>query len=668
MSALSGDTVRKNKWLARLSPEKRRNVLRVESSLVMREVRDSLDALIPFTGLWPALEIGQFQRILVIHCPEVPAPLLRLCQYSDMLKEMARYLSRIKHTWSCIIGKREDYQHRLDASTVNILQGRCPFRSLDDRTYVEARLLKGDILPAVISSDPQINLLQNLMSVEHTIPSIYTFLEDTKYLEPCARILKDILPTKCKGSLAQAFHTLHNGQLTLKEQMSAFSYRHRNLPTGSDVEWLAYRQLWLLPLRHFPTPKKDSAKWKKASNGTVTGKRKRDNTRHDIDSSKAARPVFRRQWLRQLALLASANGYRLIKQVDREPGSADADMAKDFILNVRPPNYYQLGGDRLGRKIQLVCQVLEDIEEVNTQTRQPEMTSDYDDCGSDIEDRCGRPQEHSVEKDEENLLLNHIYPEALKIVPKKYMTSFAWKRDMFHLFFGSPEIEINRKQRSEEQSSKALDSNVREGNSTPGTATISITIPEKYEENLTRNDSVSRDLTQSTPRMSSTSSAIQTNSTQLVVAHSVRPAHLQLTTGETRGSVVGQREQDTTITLADVSRLLFDGQANGDNRTFTVLSLTKNSAFHRRTADPHNKAAVIAALRLSPDSHFISRASGRQLKLTDPRTVVEEAHSEQLGAVLSVPRHGAQELVCQLESNAELGDVVVRKSSTNGVI
>ena len=67
-------TARRNKWLARLSSEKRRTLLRIERSLVMRKVRNGLDALVPFTGLWPALEIGQLQRLLKIHCPEVPEP------------------------------------------------------------------------------------------------------------------------------------------------------------------------------------------------------------------------------------------------------------------------------------------------------------------------------------------------------------------------------------------------------------------------------------------------------------------------------------------------------------------------------------------------------------------------------------------------------------------
>lgn len=207
-----------------------------------------------------------------------------------MPKEMARYLRRIKQAWSYIIGEREDFQNMLDVNTVHVLQGRCPFRSFDDRAYVEARLLKGEILPAVRSPDLQKELLQRILSVEHTIPSIYTFLEETKWLEPGAGILKGVLPTKCNGSLAQAFRALHNGQTRLKEQMSAFSYRHRDLPTGLEAEWFSYRQLWLMPLRHFPAPKKDYAKWKKVSN--VTGKRKRDKVPQEVETTEAAGPGF----------------------------------------------------------------------------------------------------------------------------------------------------------------------------------------------------------------------------------------------------------------------------------------------------------------------------------------------------------------------------------------
>jgi len=460
---------------------------------------------------------------------------------------MARYLSRVKQTWGFITGEREYHQNRLDANTVYILQGRCPFRSLDDRAYVEARLLKGDIFPAVGSPDLQKSLLERILSVEHTIPSIYTFFEETKCLEPGARILKSILPTKCKGSLAQAFQALHNRQARLKEQTGTFLYRHRTLSTGSEVEWLSYRQLWLFPLRHFPTPRKDSGKWKRVSD--VIGKRKRDDDRQGVHSSEAASSGFRRQWLRELASLASANGYRRIQQADLEPGSADAIMAKDFLLNARPPKYYQFRSDRLHQKVQLICQMLEDIEQVEAETRHPEVTSDYDDCGSDIEDRCGRPQEHSVKKDEENLFLNHIYSESLAIVPKQYMTSFAWKRDMFHFFFGTPQ---NETQSIKVDLSRDTDSNLREAS--PRTATFPVTGLEGRDENHATNGSIGNDETHFVPPKPILPSATRANT------HSISPTHAKA--GEHQGLVDGQRDEETVISLDQASRLLFDKQVD----------------------------------------------------------------------------------------------------------
>ena len=548
---------------------------------------------------------------------------------------MARYLSRVKETWGFIAGERKYHQNRLDANTVHILQGRCPFRSLNDRAYVEARLLKGDIFPAVGSPDLQKSLLERILSVEHTIPSIYTFFEETKCLEQGARILKSILPTKCKGSLAQAFRALHNEQARLKEQTGTFLYRNRDLSTGSEVEWLSYRQLWLFPLRHFPAPRKDSAKWKRV--GNVSGKRKRGDDRQDVDSSEAARSGFRRQWLRELASLASANGYRRIQQADHEPRSADAIMARDFLLNARPPKYYHFRIDSLHQKVQLICQTLEDIEQVETEIRHPEVTSDYDDCGSDIEDRCGRPQEHSVKKDEENLFLNHIYSESLATVPKRYMTSFAWKRDMFHFFFGTPQKEA---QNIKVDLSRDTDSNLKEAS--PRTATIPVSSSEGRDENLATNGSIGNDETHIVPPKSLLPPATP------ATTHHISPTHAKA--AEHQGLVDGQRGEETVISLEQASRLLFN---DAGHRNFTVLSPTEDGTFRRRHVDHHDKQAMVVALQLPSNSHFLSREGGKRLKLTDPRTVVEEAHSQQLKAVLIAPEYGLQKLIDRLECHVE---------------
>jgi hypothetical protein len=44
-------------------------------------------------------------------------------------------------------------------------------------------------------------MLEYIYSIKYVIITIYTFLEDTKYLEPCIRILKKVLLGKSKDSL-----------------------------------------------------------------------------------------------------------------------------------------------------------------------------------------------------------------------------------------------------------------------------------------------------------------------------------------------------------------------------------------------------------------------------------------------------------------------------------
>ena len=556
---------------------------------------------------------------------------------------MARYLHRIKQTWTHIVGDREDHQNKLDANTVRMLQGRCPFRSLSDRTYIETMLLNEELLQGVGSSNLPKTLLQRVMSVEHTIPSIHTFLEGVKWLEPASTTLKSILPTKCTGSLAQAFRALHNGQTKVKEQTSAFSYRWKNLPTRSEAECLSYRQLWLIPLRHYPTPKKDGAKWK---GGKVTGKRKRNEESREIETTKPVGHGLGQQWQCQLASLASTNGYQQIKHT----GSADADAAKDFLLKVRPPRYYNLEGSRMGQKMQLIRHVLDDIEAIKTQTACPEMTSDYDDCGSDIEDRCGRPQEHSVKKDEENLFIGHVYPESLTMTPQKYMTSFACKRDSFHFFFGSPENGSKHRRESDNDPNGHDEVSVGAATHSRGKDDSLADLEERNEGTVV---DISRGVkeTRSHPTDSTLTSRGQENRMQLTRVDSTPSAPAVTGAVESTDEGAGPVGQNETIPTVQASRLLLKGYTSANDHAFTVLSPTEDGRFRTRHANPNDKSAIVAVLRLISGSHFMTSASGERLRLTDPRTVVEEAHSGRLKTVLTLPRKGVQELVRQFESS-----------------
>jgi len=256
---------------------------------------------------------------------------------------------------------------------------------------------------------------------------------------------------------------------------------------------------------------------------------------------------------------------------------------------MRSLKYYNLEGDRLRQKMQFICQVLKDIEEVKIQTRYFEMISNYDDCESDIEDRCERSQEHSITKDEENLFLNHIYSESFAIILRKYMTSFACKRDSFHFFFETSKHEAKSSQRSEEDLNESLDENVLEIDDTYRKTNLSAIDSDERNESFAMNNSLSDDKTQSDSLRSILSSITQENSLQLADAHCVSSVEVTSKTDENLSQIAKQREQEITISDVETSQLLLNEHTNADDQTFTILFSTKDSDFRARHANSHNR-------------------------------------------------------------------------------
>jgi hypothetical protein len=61
------------KWRSRLSQSKRRDLKQLRTQKNLIPLQEAFDALLDFPGLWRALEIGTFHRILPMKCPVVSA-------------------------------------------------------------------------------------------------------------------------------------------------------------------------------------------------------------------------------------------------------------------------------------------------------------------------------------------------------------------------------------------------------------------------------------------------------------------------------------------------------------------------------------------------------------------------------------------------------------------
>jgi len=458
------------------------------------------------------------------------------------------------------------------------------------------RMLAGDILPAVKDDNRRSDIFDRICSVEHMISSIYMCAEDSKWLEPGVRILKELLPNNGKRSIAEQFRALHNGQANMELQTSEFTSEDRTLPSGNSF-WLSYRQVFLFSLRHFP-----------AMDGQAP--------RKDVAKQSSSHPGIQQRWWHELSSLASKSGYRGLRRKYQDRKAADAKAIEDCVRSILPPRYYEINSAHMRRIVQLNCHLMSDVPHAERMRVVPELTSDHDGCGSDISDRCGRPYDQSFQADQESLFLDYIYSAAYTRVPKRYLTSFAVKRDFFHSFFGSEEDDLDQEPRM--GTLRVLRDDIEGGDEDIRMAghhlSTSGDLPDTKEEN---------------------------------------ESQLQSSGPPPPMVIFGQQNQGRVASFAEASRLLFRTRRDASKPLFTVLSPMADNTFRKHQADSRDEISMVTALELPSDARFIARDKNKRLKMTPPTAILDAARSERLQTVLMVKQPNVQALIRRFEDHVE---------------
>ena len=339
---------------------------------------------------------------------------------------MTRYISRIHRTWKHIAGGNPNIALQLDANTVNLLQGKALNLSSDDFTFVEAKWKRRILFPTIEDPQARADLWTRICSFDYCIPSLYTFLEDTKYLEPCAKILKSLLPPDFDGSLEKAFTQRHTGQLQVQLETPCGGLIISKYNTRVNFE-LAYRQLWLFAMRHFPEltgiqPRKDNGKPKPLIRGSSV------NLWHS------------------LSRLAVAGGFESQEILQLHRHQPEEDIAREFLQQARPMELFDYQQISFDTRVHQISQALQQMKPRQAGSAQPALSwASY--SGLELAQRCGRPFEQSFLHDRKFLFLDWIYCESWKagnadlrrLYGNRHITSFTIKRDMFHAFFGAPD-------------------------------------------------------------------------------------------------------------------------------------------------------------------------------------------------------------------------------------
>lgn len=208
-------------------------------------ILEALDALLPFTGLWDGLRLGNVHKHLALHCDE----------------DIISYLHHVRDIWNRILGTHDEGAHDeakglLDVETVQFLQYKSPSTSPDDKKSIREAMGRGELFALVSDRGARDRILQNVLSLQVVIPSIASFHKNMKYFSIGAKIIQKyvecVKPSGSRAKRPSTFQNLCEGWKPPERpivQTGEDEYVTLKSPLTPE---LAYAQLFLAALRSFP--------------------------------------------------------------------------------------------------------------------------------------------------------------------------------------------------------------------------------------------------------------------------------------------------------------------------------------------------------------------------------------------------------------------------------
>ncbi|THC89331.1 hypothetical protein EYZ11_011225 [Aspergillus tanneri] len=208
------------KYQKLFSTSKRRLIKRLENKFQYESVKKVLLQLLEYPGLRSKFRAGVFSNWFVMKCPE----------------EITHYLTHILSVWSYIMGPGGTQD--LDPKSVELLQGRSPVCCAADYCYISNQIEAGVLFSHVEDPEKRIAIAYRALSIPTIIPSLFTVMEDTKYLMPCAQAIRKLIRDAAEDTIRACLWSHYHPQCPAIRAHSTFLQ--------------AYRTLWLFTMQHFP--------------------------------------------------------------------------------------------------------------------------------------------------------------------------------------------------------------------------------------------------------------------------------------------------------------------------------------------------------------------------------------------------------------------------------
>jgi hypothetical protein len=331
-----------------------------------------------------------------------------------MTKEIIHYLQHVERFWSTLMDGDRHQMAKIDIHTVEKLQLRAPAACSADAREVKGYILSGEVFSQFDETERP-RIWDRMSSYDGIIPSIHTFFRDTTYLEACATgvrqfaVLSKSQPT-VRAALKHAYKPDTTGGACLVQTSDA-SFRSHTGPSTDSFE-LAYRQIWLFAMRHYPEMAKDATS-KKVVAKTIRGR---------------ADEVV----LHNMATLAHKLGFDSLPVTEMLNRSPDRRIAREALLKARKPGSYRYDPATFDSLIDRL------VECFGTAVAHEALPSPELVLGRTptLSRRCGPPLEHVQPIDRPHLFLGKVHSK--EATGPQTISSFFVRQCVYFAFFGKP--------------------------------------------------------------------------------------------------------------------------------------------------------------------------------------------------------------------------------------
>ncbi|KAJ5198755.1 uncharacterized protein N7498_007872 [Penicillium cinerascens] len=366
----------RQRWFVRLSKNNQERLDQLDNRR-NRLLRAGFDKLLQIPGLWlHGLRISMLHRVIGCACTD----------------EVLHYLvEHIFGSWFLFVGGDLMSLKKIGPDTVKCLQLLAPGSSKSDAKKARGAILSGEAF-AEFSDQERAAILSRVEAFKPLIPSLYTFFEDFKYLESCSQCVKRLFEPSDKTmweSMSHMFSIAEDSNNGILIQTSEFSYRRQNAE-DYDCLNMAYRQIWLYAMRHYPCMPADSK-----NDDELLAKPNR--AKADVCA------------IYEMADLAKRLGFSSNKIDELTKELPDYQIARAALLQARKPNRFYYAESTLNDLIKKVANCFSAavlIEETDNAYGSEPLLAVY---SLNLKARCGMPQMKAHKQDSKRLFLDALH-------------------------------------------------------------------------------------------------------------------------------------------------------------------------------------------------------------------------------------------------------------------